>query len=915
MDTASIRKIIFGCVAGLSICCTLNAQTVPKIVHVEAERFVESDTFSNVNNNELYFCIRGLEDSAWIRYTVDFGTRGTIDSLVLYARTKELHTGVTGTLIFQLDSLGGPVIAANDIVKDSVRDKDWKYYRVSIADSVDLRGKHQVYIRYRTDRTNLTHLFNLDWFSFRGEIESPGPREYYVSSRNGNDNYPGTVDKPFNTIAHASRIMIPGDKCHIRAGMYFNELSPRHNGTSGNPIIYEGYADEKAVICAGKPLENAQWEEYGRGIYRTAIELDSIGPGSHLLFSGTKALPEARWPKLSMEYTPKPSNDASQGDAPVSCEIIPPYDASRTVSRPILGNMTTGDCLRKSEQNLCVLKQVYVPDKSLTGKGSDAFAGGVLWKRGNYWAESGLICASEDEGDKLLLTLKMHRWRQHHIHVRGYITGVPALITEENEWAVQDGFIYVKPPAGSHPEEMNLWIKNRFRSINLYQRQHIEIRDLHFLGGAPVLIGTHGCMLENCHFRHPSKHLYILWREYSDDCPWKYQESRTDRSGFNSMIIGGSNNVVRRCSFVHSSSGIMVEGTRNLVEDCLFKGCNYSSAEGSAVVVGGYKNIVSQCTIDGTTRAGITFTVHRDGGHHGLIEYCDIKNTCTASIDGAASYIYNKAAYTGEISHCWYRKCYIGYSGAYIYLDHAPSDLQLYVHHNVFFPHDYESQSQAKFVPCMLGGGIKFLHNTVLTQTNPDEGQDPWGEIIQRRAADSNYIEKGRIIKNNIDASVNIDQWHFVDTSANDFRLQQSSPAIDSGEVVSGYSESYRGNAPDLGAYEYGRPRWVPGITWGSYDFPSSISTSNFLQHNRSGSNTGQPFFNVTEAHITITLSDKQDARIALFDMQGRRLASVSRSNMKRHVLDLSRYAAGIYCVRVITARNVHSRKFVSTCE
>ena len=52
------------------------------------------------------------------------------------------------------------------------------------------------------------------------------------------------------------------------------------------------------------------------------------------------------------------------------------------------------------------------------------------------------------------------------------------------------------------------------------------------------------------------------------------------------------------------------------------------------------------------------------------------------------------------------------------------------------------------------------------------------------------------------------------DVEAYDFRPRGDSILVDRGRVVEGLTTEYHGKAPDIGAYEQGAPRWVPGITW-----------------------------------------------------------------------------------------------------
>ena len=47
-----------------------------------------------------------------------------------------------------------------------------------------------------------------------------------------------------------------------------------------------------------------------------------------------------------------------------------------------------------------------------------------------------------------------------------------------------------------------------------------------------------------------------------------------------------------------------------------------------------------------------------------------------------------------------------------------------------------------------------------------------------------------------------------------DFRPADGSPLIDAGVALPGYTDGFKGAAPDLGAYEAGGERWVPGADW-----------------------------------------------------------------------------------------------------
>jgi hypothetical protein len=50
-----------------------------------------------------------------------------------------------------------------------------------------------------------------------------------------------------------------------------------------------------------------------------------------------------------------------------------------------------------------------------------------------------------------------------------------------------------------------------------------------------------------------------------------------------------------------------------------------------------------------------------------------------------------------------------------------------------------------------------------------------------------------------------------VNPDFGDFTLKANSPCVNAGKVVAPYTDGYSGTAPDIGAYEYGKPAWVAG--------------------------------------------------------------------------------------------------------
>jgi hypothetical protein len=64
---------------------------------------------------------------------------------------------------------------------------------------------------------------------------------YYVSSTNGNDNNPGTLEEPWRTIQHAADVMLPGETAIVLPGQY-GRVILSNSGEPGKFITFRGVA-------------------------------------------------------------------------------------------------------------------------------------------------------------------------------------------------------------------------------------------------------------------------------------------------------------------------------------------------------------------------------------------------------------------------------------------------------------------------------------------------------------------------------------------------------------------------------------------------------------------------------------------------------------------------------------------------
>lgn len=92
-------------------------------------------------------------------------------------------------------------------------------------------------------------------------------------SPKGDDANPGTVERPFRTLAGAVRAVEPGDTCYLREGRYREAVTLRNVGAKATPITFSAYPGEQPVLDGTVPLQ-VNWEPWRGRVYRTRLNHD-----------------------------------------------------------------------------------------------------------------------------------------------------------------------------------------------------------------------------------------------------------------------------------------------------------------------------------------------------------------------------------------------------------------------------------------------------------------------------------------------------------------------------------------------------------------------------------------------------------------------------------------------------------------
>jgi parallel beta-helix repeat protein len=85
--------------------------------------------------------------------------------------------------------------------------------------------------------------------------------EYFVSGKHGNDTNVGSKQKPFQTIAKATRMLVPGDTLFIREGTYREFVRLEKKATLDKPILVRNYKEEKVIVKGSDLFSMADFRE------------------------------------------------------------------------------------------------------------------------------------------------------------------------------------------------------------------------------------------------------------------------------------------------------------------------------------------------------------------------------------------------------------------------------------------------------------------------------------------------------------------------------------------------------------------------------------------------------------------------------------------------------------------------------
>ncbi|MBT3378426.1 MAG: hypothetical protein HN742_01710 [Lentisphaerae bacterium] len=643
-----------------------------------------------------------------------------------------------------------------------------------------------------------------------------GNASEYCVSPHGDDANPGTVERPFRTLAKATEVLQPGDTCLLRGGRYRETIALREVGDVTRPITFAAYPGGEPVLDGTVPLD-VSWERWRGQVYRAKLDRDIWQ-----LFIDDRLVDVARWPNASLE-------DGSAWEM---------ERAMRYVDRGTF----KGNRLVKEKSRNGLIYDANPPARAHGNEDDEAFAK----IKGTSAANQQTLADTGVDFTGAIAVLNIRHWltwarrvtehaaEQDHFRYDPegttmakfcvyYVLGLQCL-DRENEWWFDSTTrtVYLWAPAGSDPNDLAVTGKARDYAVDVRQCQGITFRGLSFFGAAPLVLDSSHVRFEDCQFRYPSTNKWLLgefrWFDH-------HAGRMTEQTNNAFLFSGGSDNVLVDCVVSRCNSPVVLASDRMLIENCLFHGLEWdvNSSGGSGSVVPGSAATFRRNTVH---TAGGSEGI-RPGGPNSTIELNHVWGLGRLQHDGSAINIGTNVQQGTVVRFNWVHDT--NRQGIRFDSTTGSAGEGGSIHHNVMWraagnvvKGDRHFVQNNVVFDC--GGNVSFqlrtshgqvtdMHKETLLRNNLMDSAGSRGSRIRPPMPGikaNNLIAPGAVTGNLRDP-VNLD-----------FRPKPGAAAVDAGLVTRPDDLTHPearfedpgcvGDSPDIGAYEHGADQyWIPG--------------------------------------------------------------------------------------------------------
>lgn len=625
--------------------------------------------------------------------------------------------------------------------------------------------------------------FNQNWFgSLAIKAQTSSNKAYYVST-NGDNNNPGTLEQPFRTIQKCAQVVVAGETCYIREGVYRESVKPAHSGKTNAPITFQPYQNESVTISGADIVTN--WTQDQGSIYKAKMDWD-LGSGNNQVFVDGKMMIEARWPNLTLDIS------------------HPPKALVKTASHSKPGERWSMIKANITDSNLTQPNNFW--------KGAKInFQGGVA-----YWIQTGTVTDSE----KGKISFDFTFWGDYFLLEENnpyFLWGTQAALDTSSEWFFEpkNSTLYLWTPQNDNPNSHLVESKKRQVAFSLVNNSYITVEGLNLFAST---IFT------------DEKSQNIILNSIKTQYVSHYTEvTKPDSKMYSTgLVIRGNNNELRNSVISFSAgTGMSVGGKNHKIYNNVVNDVCYSGYECAGIyVIGRVGNETSQNievdhnTVYNSGRHALVYNPlqpYKSENYESKVKitYNHLSNAGLQTPDGGVIYTSGNGGNV-EIAYNWIQGyladslAYGKYRGASLYLDNETSNF--IIHHNLVL--DAVDALRINW----SGRNILIYNNTLLgkkislqiNNANQKMGNFPNTQVINNIFTQPNAGKNIQevLFSNNLMPETNP---QFKNTQSNNYQLNSNSPAIDQGKAIPPYTDGYVGSAPDIGAYEYGKEPWKAG--------------------------------------------------------------------------------------------------------
>ncbi len=640
---------------------------------------------------------------------------------------------------------------------------------------------------------------------------------YYVSPSGSDSNSGLSLGTPFRTIQKCANVVAPGDTCLIRGGTYRETVIVPNSGSAGNPITFKNYNNESVTISGADVILNANWTLHSGKIYKApmnwSLNIRTSGFNvsdqvtNNQVFVDGQMMVEARWPNIPVEEVTRLTN----------------ADKARAVGATVANTYSA----TYFDPNLSVFPANYWQGAKINfGPGWNTVhtTCDVTASASN----SVTFQCNPDPGANNSRTLwELPPGSDTYRPSAGnyyYLWGKLDALDHPAEWfrdgPTDHGTLYLWTPDGSAPSAHMVEARKRLWAFDLRDRSYITLDGIKLFAatlrtGETADFANH-LLIQNIEARY-------LW--HFQEIPPLFWEG-----GSFGLELGGDDNILRDSYLAYSAGpAVRLYGERNLAYNNVIRDGGYM---GSAAVAkgnflnlsssgGGNTNRLKQNTIFNAgyilAEAGLGLDITYNDLYNSHLQISDLGTVYSYKVDGQNAQIAYNLVHDNWAEFNYGLKYW---GGMGIYLDNDTRNFV--IHHNVVWNTSRHGLFAAgvDLSKYPSGSNRKFYNNTVDGGIGAQAKQgNGFNQTLLGTEFKNNYAIASDLTDPNLILQSNrLDDPLIVKQPGQDFSLRHDSPTIDAGVIIPGYTDGYIGAAPDIGAYEFGRPPFISGAILRSQD-------------------------------------------------------------------------------------------------